>query len=169
MVADNVTLLRPLLAWKRSDLRAWVVERGWQAVDDPSNSNPRFGRTHARTLLAETSWLDSARLASVNGKEVWNTNEEKDSSFVFVANKDRMIKGFTEVTMLLHEGDEIVAILPPELAYGERGSGSVIPPNATLIYTQYKMKKVDEAKRSLSDTLFQAYKTGGHEKHRQRD
>ena len=64
LVADNVTLLRPLLAWKRADLRAVVMERGWQAVDDPSNSNPRFGRTHARTLLAETSWLDSARLAS---------------------------------------------------------------------------------------------------------
>lgn len=101
---------------------------------------------------------------SVNGKEVWNTNEEKDSLFVFVANKDRMIRGFTEVTMLLHEGDEIVAILPPGLAYGENGAGDVIPPNATLVYTKYAMKKVDAARLSLSDTLFAAYRKGGHEK-----
>lgn len=101
---------------------------------------------------------------SVNGTEVWNTNNEKDSMFVFVANKDRMIKGFTEVTMKLHEGDEIVAVLPAPIAYGEKGSGSVIPPNATLVYTKYIMRKVNAPKLSLSDTLFAAYQTGGHDK-----
>jgi peptidylprolyl isomerase len=97
----------------------------------------------------------------VNGKEIWNTNGPPDSSFVFVAGKDRMIKGFTEVTLKLREGDEIVAILPPQLAYGEKGAGSDIPPNATLVYTKYKMKKVNEPKLSLSDTLFAAMQTGG--------
>ncbi len=101
---------------------------------------------------------------SVNGKEIWNTNGPPDSSFAFVANKDRMIKGFTEVTMKLREGDEIVAILPPAIAYGEKGVGSDIPPNATLVYTKYIMKKVNEPKLSLSDTLFAAYQTGGHAK-----
>jgi tetratricopeptide (TPR) repeat protein len=98
---------------------------------------------------------------SVNDKEIWNTNNMPDSSFVFVANKDRMIKGFTEVTMKLREGDEIVAILPAGIAYGEKGSGDVIPPHATLVYTKYVMKKVNEPKLSLSDTLFAAYQAGG--------
>ncbi len=97
----------------------------------------------------------------VNGKEIWNTNGPPDSSFSFVAGKDRMIKGFTEVTLKLREGDEIIAILPPDLAYGEKGAGSDIPPNTTLVYTSYKMKKVNEPKLSLSDTLFAAMKTGG--------
>lgn len=101
---------------------------------------------------------------SINGKEIWNTYDMKDSSFVFVANKDRMIKGFTEVTMKLREGDEIVAILPPDIAYGERGSGNDVPPNSTLVYTRYAMKKVNEPKLSLSDTLFAGYQAGGHEK-----
>lgn len=100
---------------------------------------------------------------SVNGKEIWNTNDMPDSSFVFVANKDRMIKGFTEVTMKLREGDEIAAVLPAPIAYGERGSGEVIPPNATLVYTRCIMKKVAAPKASLSDTLFTAYASGGHE------
>lgn len=100
---------------------------------------------------------------SVDGKEVWNTDGPPDSSFVFVANKDRMIKGFTEVTMKLREGDEIIAILPPHLAYKEAGSPPVIPPNATLVYTKYVMKRVNEPKLSLSDTLFAAYQKGGHE------
>ncbi len=99
---------------------------------------------------------------SVDGKEVWNTNGPPDSSFTFIANKDRMIKGFTEVTMKLYEGDEIIAILPPAIAYGEKGAGADIPPNATLVYTQYKMKKVNAPKASLSDTLLLAYQSGGH-------
>jgi hypothetical protein len=97
----------------------------------------------------------------VNGKEIWNTDGPPDSSFVFVAGKDRMIKGFTEVTLKLREGDEIIAILPPALAYGEKGVGSDIPPNATLVYTKYRMKKVNEPKASLSDTLLAAMKAGG--------
>lgn len=97
----------------------------------------------------------------VNGKEIWNTNGPPDSSFVFVAGKDRMIKGFTEVTLKLREGDEIVAILPPAIAYGEKGIGNDIPPNATLVYTTYRMKKVNDPKLSLSDTLFAAMKAGG--------
>lgn len=101
---------------------------------------------------------------SVNGKEIWNTNDMPDSSFVFVANKDRMIKGFTEVTMKLREGDEIAAVLPGPIAYGEKGSGDVIPPNATLVYTRYVMKKVNAPKLSLSDTLFAAYGLGGHDR-----
>jgi len=99
----------------------------------------------------------------VNGKEIWNTNGPPDSSFVFIAGKDRMIKGFTEVTLKLREGDEIVAILPPQIAYGEKGIGNDIPPNATLVYTQYKMKKVNAPKASLSDTLLAAYQSGGHD------
>lgn len=97
----------------------------------------------------------------VNGKEIWNTDGPPDSSFSFIAGKDRMIKGFTEVTLKLREGDEIIAILPPDLAYGEKGAGSDIPPNATLVYTKYKMKRVNEPKLSLSDTLFAAMKAGG--------
>lgn len=45
----------------------------------------------------------------------------------------RVIKGWTEGIQLMPEGSVFVFLIPPELAYGERGSG-VIPPNASLIF-----------------------------------
>ena len=43
-----------------------------------------------------------------------------------------MIGGFREAVMQMRPGDEIVATLPPELAYGADGSPPAIPPNATM-------------------------------------
>lgn len=97
----------------------------------------------------------------VKDSVVWNTNELPDSLFTFVANYSRLIKGFTEVTMLLREGDEIIAILPDSLAYGAKGAGDVIPPHATLIYDQFRVIKVGEPKAFLSDTLLSVLNSKG--------
>ena len=61
---DGIMLLRPLLSWRRAELAAIVAARGWTPVDDPSNRDPRFDRTQARRLLAETPWLNPDRLAA---------------------------------------------------------------------------------------------------------
>lgn len=45
-----------------------------------------------------------------------------------------VIKGWDEGILLLNEGDEATFLIPPDLGYGPRGAGGVIPPNAWLIF-----------------------------------
>lgn len=60
-------VLRPLLAWRRAELRALAMESATPFVDDPSNIDPRHDRTRIRALLAATPALDPAALAASAG------------------------------------------------------------------------------------------------------
>jgi len=52
----------------------------------------------------------------------------------FEAGMGRLIKGFDSQASKMKVGEMRTIIIPPSLAYGERGAGDVIPPNAVLIF-----------------------------------
>lgn len=60
----GVTLLRPVLDWSRSTLRAVLAQTDWQPVEDPANTDPRHDRARIRALLAQTPALLPRRLAA---------------------------------------------------------------------------------------------------------
>jgi len=63
LAGADLPLLRPLLGWRRKELRNIVETAGWVAADDPSNSNPDFDRVRIRGELADADWLDIPALA----------------------------------------------------------------------------------------------------------
>ncbi|RKS14911.1 peptidylprolyl isomerase [Flavobacterium sp. 120] len=63
-------------------------------------------------------------------------------AFPFEAGKkDGMIPGFIEGLENMSFGDKAVVFIPSNLAYGERGAGSVIPPNTTLVFELEMLEK----------------------------
>jgi tRNA(Ile)-lysidine synthase len=60
----TLTILRPLLGWRRAQLAAIVAEAGLAPVDDPSNCSDAYDRTRFRALLAGTDLLPPERIAA---------------------------------------------------------------------------------------------------------
>lgn len=52
ILQPGVMLVRPLLGVRKAELVAIAAAAGWQAIDDPSNRDPRHDRSHIRTALA---------------------------------------------------------------------------------------------------------------------
>ena len=54
-----------------------------------------------------------------------------------------VIAGWTEALQLMGVGSKWRLVIPPELAYGEQGTGGVIPPQATLVFEVELLDIVD--------------------------
>lgn len=96
--------------------------------------------------VVSKSTVSAVLSLTVNDKVVWKTAGQSDSLFTFTVDESPLIKGFNEMALLLREGDEVVAIMHPGIAYGSRGMGEFVPPNTTIIYDRFKVVKVDPPK-----------------------
>ena len=67
-------------------------------------------------------------------KTVFDSSYRRKEPLQFTVGVGQVIAGWDEGILLLHEGDKARLVIPSELAYGNRGAGGVIPPNAPLIF-----------------------------------
>lgn len=61
--ARTLTIVRPLLGWRRAELHAVVTAAGIPHAEDPSNTDDRFDRARLRKALAAIDGLDPSRVA----------------------------------------------------------------------------------------------------------
>jgi FKBP-type peptidyl-prolyl cis-trans isomerase len=102
---------------------------GLEYVDEKEGTGetPKTGQT---VLVHYTGWLWEN---NTKGKK-FDSSKDRNAPFVFPVGEGRVIKGWDEGVATMKVGGIRNLLIPPSLAYGERGAGGVIPANATLLF-----------------------------------
>lgn len=84
---------------------------------------PKTGQT---VVVHYTGWL-------TNGTK-FDSSLDRGQPFSFVIGQSQVIKGWDEGLSTMKVGSKRKLIIPPDLGYGARGAGNVIPPNSVLVF-----------------------------------
>ena len=103
------------------------MSNGLQITDTKAGTGAeaRKGQT---VTVHYTGWLYN------NGQQgaKFDSSRDRNDPFKFPLGSGMVIKGWDEGVAGMKVGGQRTLIIPPEMGYGARGAGGVIPPNATL-------------------------------------
>ena len=110
-------------------VEATTTASGLKIIDTKvgTGATPRNGQI---CVMHYTGWLYNN---GEKGKK-FDSSVDRGQPFSFTIGQGQVIAGWDEGVSTMQVGGKRTLIIPPELGYGARGAGGVIPPNATLMF-----------------------------------
>jgi FKBP-type peptidyl-prolyl cis-trans isomerase FkpA len=112
--------------------------RGANKVTELIKKDTKIGTGEEATIgkaveVHYTGWLYDLDAADKKGTK-FDSSRDRGTPFSFLLGAGRVIKGWDKGVAGMKIGGQRTLIIPPEMAYGARGAGNVIPPNSALIF-----------------------------------
>jgi FKBP-type peptidyl-prolyl cis-trans isomerase FkpA len=137
--------LTALLAWGHADAQSPALSANTSqpnkmeaVVTELKKTDVKTGTgaeaVAGKTVVAHyTGWLYDPAAPDGHGKK-FDSSLDRRTPFNFPLGAGRVIKGWDEGVAGMKVGGQRTLVIPPAKAYGERGAGNLIPPNATLLF-----------------------------------
>ena len=106
-----------------SDLEKIDVKQGTGAEAIPGKA----------VVVHYTGWLYDTSKPDSHGAK-FDSSRDRNAPFGFMLGAGRVIQGWDQGVAGMKIGGQRTLVIPPQLGYGKRGAGGVIPPDATLIF-----------------------------------
>jgi peptidylprolyl isomerase len=128
-MAGAVLVAIPPGASAQTPGKTMTTASGLQMIDSTvgTGAAPKPGQI---CVMHYTGWLYEG---GKKGKK-FDSSVDRGEPFEFPIGQRRVIAGWDEGVATMKVGGKRTLIIPPELGYGARGAGGVIPPNATLMF-----------------------------------
>jgi len=127
MTIATLAAARPAAAQTQG--KVMTTETGLKFIDTTvgTGASPKSGQT---CVMHYTGWLWEN---GAKGKK-FDSSLDRGEPFTFRIGMGEVIKGWDEGVATMKPGGKRTLLIPPQLGYGARGAGGVIPPNATLLF-----------------------------------
>jgi FKBP-type peptidyl-prolyl cis-trans isomerase len=103
-----------------------------QTIELAPGSGPEI-KAGQNALVHYTGWLYDAAAPEKKGTK-FDSSVDRNEPFEFPVGGGMVIKGWDEGVAGMKVGGKRRLVIPPDMGYGARGAGGVIPPNATLVF-----------------------------------
>jgi FKBP-type peptidyl-prolyl cis-trans isomerase FkpA len=101
--------------------------------DDTTTGSGDAARSGQQVSVHYTGWLHDPSQPDGRGRK-FDSSKDRGQPFRFGLGAGQVIGGWDEGVQGMQVGGTRVLLIPPQLGYGARGAGGVIPPNATLVF-----------------------------------
>lgn len=141
----------------------WPVAKGMDTITTSSGLKYilfKENKANPQPTKDQVVHMHYSGFLAADGK-IFDSSVERGKPLPFPLGRKMVIPGWEEMAALMHKGDKVKVIVPPQLGYGDAGFSKLVPPKATLIFDMELVDIVPIVPYAIADSANKVVTPGG--------